>query len=162
MVSNHILENKSIIRFSDCDPFNHLNNANYIDYFFNHRNDEVRARYDIDVYKMAKKTGKSWVSSINQIAYLSPAVTNEIVTIQSQLIEFNETELLVEMRMLNENKTQLKAVFWASLVYFNFIRKKREIHDKKLSDLFTEAVIPVNEKSFKQRITNLKKNNFID
>jgi acyl-CoA thioester hydrolase len=31
-----ILESKAIIRFSDCDPFNHLNNSSYINYFFNH------------------------------------------------------------------------------------------------------------------------------
>ena len=128
-----------------------------MNYFFNHRNDEVRARYDIDVYKMAKKTGKSWVSSMNQIAYLTPAVTNEIVTIQSQLIAYTDTELLVEMRMYDENKTQLKAVFWASLVYFNFLRKKREIHDKKLSDLFGNVLIPIQEKSFKKRVASLKK-----
>mgnify|MGYP000085438620 FL=1 len=157
MEKSHILENQSIIRFSDCDPFNHLNNSSYMNYFFNHRNDEVRARYDIDVYKMAKKTGKSWVSSMNQIAYLTPAVTNEIVTIQSQLIAYTDTELLVEMRMYNEHKTQLKAVFWASLVYFNFLRKKREIHDKKLSDLFGNALISIQEKSFKKRVASLKK-----
>jgi acyl-CoA thioester hydrolase len=158
MNTGTILESKSIIRFHDCDPFNHLNNANYINYFFNHRNDEVQAVHNIDVYKMAKKVGKSWVSSVNQIAYLNPAVTNEIVTIQSQLIEFSDTELLVEMRMYNEKKTQLKSVFWASLVYYNFVTKKREKHDADLMELFNNALTPVNPSSFKKRLKELKKN----
>lgn len=153
-----ILESKSIIRFHDCDPFNHLNNSSYIDYFFNHRNDEVQAVHNIDVYAMAKKTGKSWVSSVNQIAYLNPAVTNEVVTIQSQMIQFSDTELLVEMRMYNEDKTQIKAVFWASLVYFNFIRKKREKHDDDLMQQFEEALTPVKATTFEKRIAELKKN----
>ena len=153
-----ILESQSIIRFHDCDPFNHLNNANYFNYFFNHRNDEVQAVHNIDVYKMARKVGKSWVSSVNQIAYLNPAVTNEVVTIQSQLIRFTDTELLVEMRMYNEDKSQIKAVFWASLVYFNFVRKKREKHDNELMQQFEEALTPVEATTFESRVAELKKN----
>jgi acyl-CoA thioester hydrolase len=153
-----ILESKAIIRFSDCDPFNHLNNSSYINYFFNHRNDEVQAVHNIDVYDMAKKVGKSWVSSVNQIAYLNPAVTNEIVTIQSQLIQFSDTELLVEMRMYNEDKTQIKAVFWASLVYFNFVRKRRDKHDADLMQQFEEALTPIEATTFENRVAVLKKN----
>ncbi|WP_192348725.1 hypothetical protein [Algoriphagus sp. Y33] len=32
-----IPESNSVIRFQDYDPFNHLNNARYIDYFINAR-----------------------------------------------------------------------------------------------------------------------------
>ena len=34
-------ESKSIIRFQDCDPLRHLNNAKYFDYFFNAREEQV-------------------------------------------------------------------------------------------------------------------------
>jgi acyl-CoA thioester hydrolase len=30
-------ESEALIRFPDCDPFNHLNNSRYIDYFINAR-----------------------------------------------------------------------------------------------------------------------------
>ncbi len=33
--TSKLWESKVLIRFSDCDPFNHLNNARYIDYFIN-------------------------------------------------------------------------------------------------------------------------------
>ena len=55
------LSSKAKIRFQDCDPFNHLNNGSYINYFMNHREDELIKNYDIDVYKMASTLGKSWV-----------------------------------------------------------------------------------------------------
>ena len=42
------------IRFQDCDPFNHLNNGSYINYFINHREDQLIIHYDIDIYDMAK------------------------------------------------------------------------------------------------------------
>ncbi len=36
-----IIESKVKIRFPDCDPFNHLNNSKYIDYFINAREDQL-------------------------------------------------------------------------------------------------------------------------
>ena len=34
-------ESKHLIRFPDCDPFNHLNNSRYLDYFINAREDHL-------------------------------------------------------------------------------------------------------------------------
>ena len=72
----NVLQSKTKIRFQDCDPFNHLNNGSYINYFMNHREDAILEHYHIDIYKMALKEGKSWVSSSNQIGYLKPAFFN--------------------------------------------------------------------------------------
>ena len=41
-----ILESKIRVRFQDCDPFNHLNNSSYIDYFFDAREDQLHNRYN--------------------------------------------------------------------------------------------------------------------
>ena len=46
-----ILSTKIKIRFQDCDPFNHLNNAKYIDYFLNVREDQILENYNIDAFK---------------------------------------------------------------------------------------------------------------
>ena len=37
------------IRFQDCDPFNHLNNAAYLNYFVNAREDQISKHYGIDI-----------------------------------------------------------------------------------------------------------------
>lgn len=37
------------IRFSDCDLFGHLNNARYLDYFLNAREDHLKEAYNIDL-----------------------------------------------------------------------------------------------------------------
>ena len=34
-------KSSSLIRFQDCDPLRHLNNAKYFDYYFNAREDQV-------------------------------------------------------------------------------------------------------------------------
>jgi len=122
----------------------------------NHREDKLVDDYHIDVYKMAKTLGKSWVSGSNQIAYLRPALTMETVFIESQLIKYTDSELLVEMRMYNEDKTQLKSVIWSSFVHFNLLKQKRETHDSKLMKLFEGIYLPVESKTFEDRIKEIK------
>jgi len=117
-----IVESKTKIRFQDCDPFNHLNNGKYTDYFMNHREDMLLKHYDLDIYEMSQKIGKSWLSSSNQIAYLKPALLMESIQIESQLIYFDTSYLKVEMRMYNENKTHLKAIIWSEFVHFNLLK----------------------------------------
>jgi acyl-CoA thioester hydrolase len=151
-----ILESNTKIRFQHCDPFNHLNNGIYIDYFMNHREDELITNYDLDIYKIAKTTGKSWVSSSNQIVYLKPAFLMETVVIQSQLIHFNDSELHVEMRMYNEDKSHLKAVLWASFVHFNLLEQKREKHAQPYMDLFTSVHTPLDASFFEERVKHIK------
>ncbi len=151
-----ILESTTKIRFQHCDPFNHLNNGSYIDYFMNHREDELIKNYDIDIYKIAKTTGKSWVSSSNQIAYLRPAFLMETVVIQSQLIRYTNTELLVEMRMYNKDKSQLKSVIWASFVHFNLLEQRRETHSDELMQLFKNVHSPLEDTTFETRTNALK------
>lgn len=151
-----IVESKAKIRFQDCDPFNHLNNGSYIDYFVNHREDMLIEHYDIDIYKMAKTIGKSWVTGSNQVAYLRPALLMEDVVIQSELIYYDESNLKVEMRMYNSDNTQLKSVFWATFVHFNLLEQKREKHESKYMELFEEIHSPKDEVSFEERIKNIK------
>ncbi len=153
----NVLESKTKIRFQDCDPFNHLNNGSYIDYFMNHREDALIEHYNIDIYKMAKTLGKSWVSSSNQIAYLKPAFLMETVAIESQLIKSTDSELYVEMRMYNENKSHLKAIIWCGFVHFNLLKQKREIHTEDLMQLFKKVSNPVDANSFETRIGQLRK-----
>ncbi|MET2984144.1 acyl-CoA thioesterase [Aureibaculum conchae] len=155
-----IVTNQTKIRFQDCDPFNHLNNGSYINYFMNHREDMLIKHYDVDIYALAKTTGKSWVSSSNQIAYLRPAFLMETVTIESQLINYSETDLLVEMRMYDKDKTELKAIIWCGFVHFNLLKQSRDTHNEKFMNLFKEICLPLeNSKTFEQRIQGLKSKN---
>lgn len=152
-----VLESTVKIRFQDCDPFNHLNNAAYINYLINAREDQVVEKYGLDIYKIAKTEGKSWVVASNQIAYLKPAFLMEKVVVQSQLVQYTESQLRVEFRMLTEDKSEVKAVMWSDLVYFNFMTKKRDTHSEYFSDLFASVVAPIKETIFEDRISAFKK-----
>jgi acyl-CoA thioester hydrolase len=73
-VTNNTFESEAVIRFPDCDPFNHLNNARYLDYFMNAREDHLMRGMDFNIYQVAQAQGISWVVGRNQIAYLRPAM----------------------------------------------------------------------------------------
>ena len=83
-------ESKVLIRFPDCDPFNHLNNA---------REDHILANMNFNIYHFAAQHGFGWVVSKNQVVYLKPAFLMETVVIDSALLRLGETGLLVEMKM---------------------------------------------------------------
>ena len=113
------------IRFSDCDPFGHLNNARFLDYFLHAREEHLKNYYDLDLTTFYRK-GLSWVVGGHEILYLKPAKYAEKVVIETSLIDYTETSLLVEMRMLNEAGTETKSIVWTSFIPVSTATGKRE------------------------------------
>jgi len=154
---HRILVNKVKVRFQDCDPFNHLNNSKYIDYFINAREDHLLENYNLDIYTMALKEGISWVVASNQISYLIPALMMENVIIESQVINYTTKSLQVELRMYNADKTELKSVMWSKFVHYNMKTQRTHEHAEKFMKLFKEAHMPVKETTFETRIRSMMK-----
>ena len=115
------------IRFTDCDPFGHLNNARYLDYFLNAREDHIKTHYNMDLLTYYKQ-GISWFVGSHEIVYLKPANYNEIVRIQSSLIEATEDGLLVELLMTNEEATHIKSLAWTRFIPVNVKTGRKENH----------------------------------
>lgn len=152
-----IWESKSIIRFPDCDPLNHLNNARYIDYFINAREDHIVANMNFNIYHFAAQHGLSWVVGKNQIAYLKPAFLMETVVIDSTLLKLGEKDVFVEMKMWNERKDKLKAVLWSTFVHINMKTQKPEKHSDELMALFKPFENPLpSPVSFDERVEQLR------
>src|SRR3989338_6381958 len=140
------------IRFQDCDPFNHLNNGRFLDYFFNAREDHLTEHYNLDIFTQLKKTGCALVVASNQIAYLKPAMVAEEVVIETKLIEYSERALTAEMLMWNADQTHLKAILWVKFSYFEFATQKSAVHSQELIELFEQVVVPVETTVFETRI----------
>ena len=150
-----ILEGKSKIRFQDCDPFKHLNNSKYIDYFVNVREDELIDNYNFDYLNIAQTQGVGWVTGSNQITYLKPANLSEIVIIQSQIIKLTPLSTMVEFRMYNEDKTELKSVMWSNFIHINMETMRSTKHSQKFVNLFESIILPINESTFEERVKAL-------
>ncbi len=151
------LESSVKIRFQDCDPFNHLNNAAYLNYLINAREDQVLEHYGLDIYAMAKTNGISWVTASNQISYIRPAFLMEEVVINSQLLLVKDSSIKVELKMWNKDKTEIKAVMWSTFVHFNLLKLKTEKHSEELMKLFKSVVKPIDTNVFEERIISIKK-----
>lgn len=156
-MGDKIFESECLIRFSDCDPFNHLNNSRYIDYFINAREDHLLAYHDFNLYDLAKEKKLGWVVTLSHIAYLKPAFLNETVVIQSMLLQVKEKEVWVEMRMWNKERNILKSLFWSQLTHFNLVTQRAEVHSQELYDLFKPFENPFpTEITFEERLAFVK------
>ncbi|MGB3077754.1 MAG: acyl-CoA thioesterase [Saprospiraceae bacterium] len=150
------LSSKAIIRFQDCDPYSHLNNGKYLDYFMNAREDQVWKTYDFNIYEYSRTTGLGWVVTQNQIAYIRPALLMEEVTIESQLIDTKPKFLHVEMRMYDAERT-LKSLLWAQFIHIDIRKGKSIEHGVELQELFNRVCVPIEEKDFNERLRNMTK-----
>jgi acyl-CoA thioester hydrolase len=130
------LESTAFISFGDCDPFRHLNNARYIDYFLEAREQQLLVNYHFSLAEWGAK-GKGWFVTQNQIAYIKPARYAETVIITSRILEFDDYNLLLEMIMWNKKKTDIKAIFWSRLSHIDLIEGKKLQHDDELNKLFS-------------------------
>lgn len=129
------------IRFGDCDPFRHLNNARYIDYFLNAREDHLRDNYQMDLAGFYSK-GRGWVVQQHEIIYLRPASFNEMVCIRSGLLYAGLEQLHVELLMLDSSQTQLKALMHTKFVPVSLHTGRREPHTQEFMQFLSDKILP--------------------
>jgi acyl-CoA thioester hydrolase len=151
---------QSIIRFQDCDPLKHLNNAKYFDYFFNAREDQVPKLYGLRPLDVFMDYQAGWVVYQHQIAYIRSAMVGEWVTIVSRIIYYDEYTSLVEYVMSDEADRQLKTVLWSTLKYVDVNTGKKIAHHDKISQYLHAVLYPnvdLGNTDFAQRIKQLAK-----
>lgn len=124
----HLTESRVIIRFQDCDPLQHLNNAKYLDYFFNAREDQISKLYDFKFSEVFFNYKTSWVVFQSRLAYVRPALVSEWVRIYSRLIYVADDTIVTEYFMTNDEKTQLKTIFWVTSKYVDVQTGKKVPH----------------------------------
>ena len=152
------LETSAVIRFQDCDPFQHLNNARYIDYFMNAREDQLKQFYNFDIFKETQRTQQGWVVTKNQLAYLFPANVQEQVIIRTRLVHMTDSLLVVEGLMLDSAAKRLKAVAWIEFTYVSLRTGRSTHHPDEFMTMFRPVVVEdvYRPDGFNQRIDALK------
>ncbi len=152
------LETSAIIRFQDCDPFQHLNNARYIDYFMNAREDQLKQFYNFDIFKETQRTQQGWVVTKNQLAYLFPASVQEQILIRTRLVHMTDSVLVVEGLMLDSAAKRLKAVAWIEFTYISLQTGRSTHHPDDFMTMFRPVVVEdvYVPDGFNQRVDALK------
>jgi acyl-CoA thioester hydrolase len=147
-------ESTAVIRFQDCDPFGHLNNARYIDYFMNARTDQIAEYYGLQL--LQEEGSKSWVVTKSQIAYFAPARLMESVRMRTCLLHATERNLVVEGLMLNEKADHLKALLWIEFTYIDLNTGRPSQHPDELMQLLRAIQIGNSELGFEARSSQLR------
>lgn len=148
-------KSKVRIRFTDCDPFGHLNNTRYLYYLLNAREDHLVDHYDLDMFKLAKTEDVSWVVGKTEIVYKEAVSINEDVIIQSRLIEQAEKWVKVEIVMMNIDQTRIKSILWGNYVHIDMKTQRPTSHSPELVELFDKVQVPIQENTIEERIKNI-------
>ena len=151
-------ESRVVIRFQDCDPLQHLNNAKYFDYFFNAREDQVPKLYGLEMIDLIKKYQATWVVYNHNISYVRPAMVGEWVRIMSRVIWHNHNTILVEYYMTDDEKRELKTLLWSTMRYVSMTDGRSRDHQGAVVD-FIKAVsleADVSDTTIRERIKFLK------
>lgn len=148
-------ESRMLIRFSDCDLYGHLSNIWYIKYFLDAREDHLAASYGITLGGFAKQ-GVGWVVSTNQVSYFRAAKVNEPVVMRSAVVDFSPNHVLVEMQMLDENKTHIKAALWSKFVHVGLKDGRKTDHGPDMMELFEKIKLDNITMDFNTRMSELK------
>lgn len=153
------LESDVLIRFEDCDPFGHLNNGRYIEYFLNAREDQVRESYGFDMYAHIKQSGNAWVVASNQVAYLREVKFMEWVRVKTSLMHFGKSSLITECQMLDKNTGAVLALMWCRVTYINLKTGQKAEHSPALMDMYGSVATEGEGKPalyFEERVKQLK------
>ena len=151
---------RTVIRFQDCDPLKHLNNAKYFDYFFNAREDQVPKLYGVEIRDLIERFNAIWVVYNHQISYLNSAMLGEWVCIKTRLIWHNDNTVVVEYIMLDEKETHLKTVLWTTLKYVSMKTSKTTSHSDEMTEyleLIKHKGVDYHPNKFIERIQTIKK-----
>lgn len=146
------------IRFQDCDPFGHLNNGRYLDYFINAREEHLRDFYGLDIYA-GRFEERNWVVRSSMVSHLSPARNNQTVLLRTCMLNFSRSSIVVEAVMLTEDGTRILATGWADFRYFDIRTGRPARHEQDLMEMFERVSLRV-DFSFqeeKSRISVLKR-----
>jgi acyl-CoA thioester hydrolase len=131
-------ESRVVIRFQDCDPLRHLNNAKYFDYFFNAREDQVPKLYGLEIIDLIRVYKAAWVVYNHNISYVKPAMVGDWVRIYSRILWYNANTILVEYYLTDDSKTQLKTLLWSTMRYVTLEDGRSSDHAGAVVD-FLEA-----------------------
>jgi thioesterase III len=151
-------ESRVVIRFQDCDPLQHLNNAKYFDYFFNAREDQVPKLYGVEVIDFIKKYNAAWVVYNHNISYVRPAKVGEWVRIMTRVLWYDHQTVVVEYYMTDDSKKELKTILWTTLRYVHIKSGQSTQHEGAVVDYLkaTSLQLDLENVSITDRVKTIK------
>ncbi|MFD1468469.1 acyl-CoA thioesterase [Hymenobacter caeli] len=152
-------ESSHRVHFQDCDMLGHLNNARYLDYFLNAREDHAAAHYQLNMGELAREQQAAWVITKHHLSYLRPARQGAQVRIRSQIIHYDNSNLVLEMQMRAADGLRLLALLWSEMAFVTTPAGTRTDHSNALMDLLDQLdveAIDYDPDGFDERVKTVR------
>jgi acyl-CoA thioester hydrolase len=94
------------IKFSELDPYNHVNTGTYATYYVDHRMEGLRDYLGWDLKTLATLPFMVWVRRI-EIDFIRPARGDQEITITSFVREFRGPDAFIECTMVASDGTNV-------------------------------------------------------
>lgn len=101
-----IFETKSRAKFSEIDPFGHVNTQHYLAYYLDHRFTGLREVLDLGLVNISKLEVIFVVSNVS-INFLRPLYGDEEFKITSFVSQKEDTQCLIEATMTNSRDKEV-------------------------------------------------------
>lgn len=101
-----VYESTHRIKFSDLDPYNHMNTAAYLNYFIEHRMNGLREHAGWDLKTLEGLPFMIWTRRM-EIDFIRPAAGDQEITITSQVREFRGADAHIVCSMTDEAGTEI-------------------------------------------------------
>ncbi|KEO73872.1 acyl-CoA thioesterase [Anditalea andensis] len=151
-------ESRIVVRFQDCDPLQHLNNAKYFDYYFNAREDQVPKLYGVEMMDFIRKYKSTWVIYNHNISYVRPARVGEWVRIMSRVLWHDHNTAVIEYYMTDDDRRELKNLMWTTLKYVTIAEGKVADHQGAVID-YLKAIslqMDISDMTIAHRVKTIK------
>ena len=148
------------VRFSDCDSFGHLNNAAYLEYFMDTREEQVLAEYNFSFPETYKKYNAAWVVGETRIVYLLPAKYGVNVNITTRIVQNRRGSVIIEGVMLDEGQNAVHAIGAVNFIWVDLKTGRPKIHPEDVRELLDNVDTGIAADGlgyFTERVKTLKK-----
>ncbi len=110
---NRVLTTSERVKFSQADPYGHLNTAQYVDMVLNHRLEALTTLAGIDLMTMTKTNGVAFVIHKFSVHLFAPSMVGDKLEIASWIAGLKSNGMEVRGIVLGEDdgKTRAAGIF---------------------------------------------------
>lgn len=112
------------IRFADCDPMGHTNNAKYFTYMEQARVALFRKALDVQSYEPISSELFPFILAEISCRFLKPTYVDETLIIEARVSEVKNTSFFIKYDIKDEQTGELVATGKSAQVSYNYDLKK--------------------------------------
>ncbi|EKD42571.1 MAG: hypothetical protein ACD_73C00100G0003 [uncultured bacterium] len=124
------------VRFSDCDPIGHVNNATYFTYFEQSRVDLVRKLFNINADKNMRWQDFPFIIAEISCKFLKPTFPDQKLIVTAIVGEVKNSSFYINYELNDKATQELVATGSSVLVWYDY----QKAQSVRIPDIFRERL----------------------